>query len=248
MNTLYKLSVAFALASISTLSVNAQFITWSGPTNISGPSDIATNGVYVDALQTHGGYSNFAPLEAISVTNPTTGVATEFNIYTSSGSTGGSPANFYSDGTFTLTADSDTGADGSGSDATPYQQILDEVTYAFTPEVGTVTMSGLTMGDEYQVQVWASAGGRPTTYSSGANTVDANFVPNGTGQYVIGTFTATGATQTFNYQNSYPIDVSAGEINALSLRDLSVPEPSTYAMLFAGLGALALVSRLRRLA
>jgi hypothetical protein len=220
----------------------AQLINWNTIGNISGPSDIATQGTYVDALQTHGGYDFVAgPTVPISVLNPTTNISTQFNVYTSSGSTAGSPANYFADSTFKITADNDGGSDGSGSDATPYQQVLDQATYAFTPEIGTVTMSGLTSGDLYQVQVWASAGYRPTTFTSGTHVANLNFVLNGTGQYVIGTFKAIGTTQTFTYQNSYPIDVSAGEIDALSLRE--IPEPSAFVMLFVGLAFLGLCVR-----
>ena len=40
-----------------------------------------------------------------------------------------------------------------------------------------------------------------------------------------------------------------GEVDAVALRDLgAAPEPSTFAMLFSGVGALVLVARLRRMA
>jgi hypothetical protein len=193
------------------------------------------------------------------VLNPTTNISTVFNAYspTYSGTTSGSrPNSFYGDATFSITADGDTGGDGSGGSATNYQAVLNGSTYVnypaqVPPVVGTVTMSGLTPGASYQVQVWASAGYRPTSYTS-ENTQELNFVPNGTGQFVIGTFTApaaaigqTTSSEYFTYYNTYPIDVSAGEINAISLRE--TPEPSTYAMVFTGLIAGALCLR-RKLA
>jgi hypothetical protein len=51
--------------------------------------------------------------------------------------------------------------------------------------------------------------------------VDLNKVSNKTGEFVIGTFTAQGSSESFTYKNSYKIDVPAGEINAISLRDVS---------------------------
>ncbi len=63
--------------------------------------------------------------------------------------------------------------------------------------------------------------------------------------YVLGTFTATTPTDSFTYAEA---GGAVGEINALSLRDLSaVPEPSTYVLLLGGFGALGLAMRGRRL-
>ena len=61
---------------------------------------------------------------------------------------------------------------------------------------------------------------------SGSSSVDLNKVTNKTGEFVIGTFTAQGSTEIFTYKNSYKIDVPAGEVNAISLRDVS-PNPGT---------------------
>jgi hypothetical protein len=224
-------------------------IDFSSPVNIGDASDIATNGTYIDALQTH------VSAGAINVLNPTTNISTNFKVYSASGSsglTGDNPANYYGDSTFTITADGNSGGDGSTSTATPYLAVLNGSTYtnypAQTPtEVGTVTMSGLTPGAAYQVQVWASAGYRNVTYTSG-NYQNLNFGGNSTGQFVIGTFTApaaavgdTTSSEYFTYQNTYHVDVSAGEIDAISLRE--TPEPSTYALLLAGTAILGFCVR-----
>ncbi|MDB4409051.1 PEP-CTERM sorting domain-containing protein, partial [Akkermansiaceae bacterium] len=76
------------------------------------------------------------------------------------------------------------------------------------------------------------------------------------GDYLIGTFTADAASQTFrmgatragNYVDGQAYDNSNGgqaQINALQVRDLGVvPEPSSTALL--GLGGLALILRRRK--
>jgi hypothetical protein len=200
----------------------AQDITWGKPTPIASPSDIDTNGAYVDALQTHAQKETDGSTQTVAtITNPKTNAAVKFNVYTGGGPTLVAPGIYYSDGTFSITADANGGTDGSNSDATDYQRVLDGCTYVYAPRTGTVSIVGLKKGDSYEVQVWASAGYRPTTYTSGTNSVDLNKTPNKTGEFVIGTFTAQGSTEIFTYKNSYKIDVPAGEINAISLRDVS---------------------------
>jgi hypothetical protein len=162
--------------------------------------------------------------------------------------------------TFDQVSDSDIsspgagGGDGSGSSATPYLQILDGCSYVnVTPagdpsgvsQVSTFSLNHLTAGDVYQVQIWnvSSWAGHVTTEFSGATPVDLPGL-----DFVVGKFTATiSGTQSFTMQG-LP-GGNYGEIDAIALRDLgAAPEPSTYAMLFAGIGALVLVVRLRRAA
>ncbi len=229
--------LAATLFATLTASLQAQIITFQTPVDYTGSaSQLATNGTYVDALETHGNAS------AVDVTNPTTGVVVPFNVYSTIISPP-SGLNTYADATFSIQAQGDSGSDGSGSNATAYQQALNGSTYIFTPGIGTVTISGLQSGDEYQLQIFNVNGGRPTTYTSGPNSVIVGGAVTGAGpgQYVIGTFSATGPTDSFTFQNTpgSTIDVPAGEINGLSLRDLSaVPEPTTYAMLLAGFAFL----------
>jgi hypothetical protein len=80
------------------------------------------------------------------------------------------------------------GTNGSGSFATPYQAVLDDVAYVggfnSTLETGTVTLNSLKVGDLYQVQVFNDGGSVTTISGLNSDTIAQ--------QYTIGTFTATG--------------------------------------------------------
>ena len=60
----------------------------------------------------------------------------------------------------------------------------------------------------------------------------------GLGQFVIGTFTADAATQDFSFSSN------ARQLNAIQLRAVAVPEPSSIALV--GLSGLGLLIRRRR--
>jgi hypothetical protein len=99
-------------------------------------------------------------------------------------------------------------------------------------------LSGLTTGDTYQVEVWLSADF--LTELTGTNTPH---LTNDT--YVVGTFTAQDTTASFSTitnVNAYTV------VSDVALRQVSTPEPSTYAMMLGGLGLLALGLRFKRAA
>ena len=113
---------------------------------------------------------------------------------------------------------------------------------------GNIYLNGLTIGDEYLVQIfepfwdanWTTqfqggANTSSTVYSAGVAR-DGNPDTNNP-SYVLGTFVADSTNQTVVVSGP-----SAPEFTALQLR--AVPEPSTYALL--GLGALALLIACRR--
>jgi hypothetical protein len=113
-------------------------------------------------------------------------------------------------------------------------------TGTFGESTGTVTLNNLTIGDTYQVQSWSYYTGD----SSSATTTYSGFTPvsllTKTGQFALGTFTATTTSETYTYTTGGGHNF----INAVSVFDESggtsnVPEPSTWVLL--GLGALALV-------
>ena len=107
-----------------------------------------------------------------------------------------------------------------------YQAVLTGGNYSSGATACTVTLNNLTLGEQYQVQLWVddsrSAGSsRTETVSSGtAVTLDYNNtdVPGGLGQYTLGTFTADAATQTITLTGN-----ASSQINAIQLRDLGLP-------------------------
>jgi hypothetical protein len=229
MKTVFFTVVATLVASVG---VHAQ-ITWAAAQPYTGTAaDISTAGTFVAGVYENGSASG-APIAVGSMS-------------------------------FDLSSDSHIagpgygGGDGSGSTATPYLQILDGCTYvnvvpqgspSGVSQVNTFTLQNLAAGDLYQVQVWNvtgygganNANGRETILS-GTNTGDLVG-----SDFVLGTFTAGAGNTSFTMQGipgGY-----YGEVDAVALRDLgAAPEPSTFAMLFSGVGALVLVARLRRMA
>jgi hypothetical protein len=210
--------------------LHAQFITWTGPNTITGDSDIVTTGTYIDAVKTGQG----GPVAGYTTAN---GVV--FHTHTGVGA--------FDDGTIALSGDQPNGTNtGIGTASTPdsaYNAVLTGILYFYTgtatPPVGTATFEGLTSGDSYRIQVWNSEGansGYPATSYTGSTPADTIAFAN---NYAIGTFTATATTASFSITDggSFPM------ISAISLYE--VPEPSTYAMLFGGLGMLVLISRFR---
>ncbi len=130
----------------------------------------------------------------------------------------------------------------------------------------TYTFSGLTVGNAYQIQLWAqdnvsthlvngivlNNGGlvtAPNPGTSGHATLLLETGLNLPGQFATGTFVADSATQSFLARawtnlTTTPVAGSNTTINAYQLRDLGVvPEPSS--VLLGGLGLLALLRRRR---
>ena len=104
---------------------------------------------------------------------------------------------------------------------------------------GEVTLGRLTPGDDYQVQLFLhdarnDSSARIATVTSGANSVTLAYNSNdpipgganannsgGVGQFVIGTFTATGPTETFTL--SVPDGQGGLQVNAIQVRNVSQP-------------------------
>jgi hypothetical protein len=157
----------------------------------------------------------------------------------------------------------DTSAN-SGSFASlssPYKGLLGTAIAASYYATMTLTLGGLDAGNSYRVQLWVNDSKKDILYNrvqiggDGSNTeVKTNVA--GTvgaiGQYVIGTFTATGSSQQITFVGLTDVDginfVSRNPIvNAFQLRLESsgqVPEPTSITIF--GLGALGFAYQARR--
>lgn len=141
-------------------------------------------------------------------------------------------------------------------------------------DAATITLSGLTIGDTYVMQIFTNdartSGGRNNLWQTGFSDGTQNFADSFTagthgisnlnnrdsvtfagetsGDSIIGTFVADATTQSFDHQgtrNAFDTNSGGqGQINAFQLRVISVPEPSSAALL--GLGGLALLQRRRK--
>ncbi len=234
---------AFALAAPAQ---NAN-ITWQSPATISGTSDVSLDGTLVGTWgpgDDWGGTSR-------SDYYPVNGVT--FAAY------GSGPF-----GSWVSTSGLD---DRYGSYANPntadanYNYILQTAEYSYGEPI-SLTWGGMTAGDTYQLEFWVQDGRnsvtaeRSETLTGGASTSAAlayGTGPNGTGpgQYIIGTFVADNTgTETLTINPFGGADISASaQVNLLQLRDLtSVPEPSTVAVLVAGVGAMLFGLRRRTVA
>jgi len=194
------------------LVASAASITWAAPVTIAGDTDVSTNGGLLYAYD-ESGAAAVVNTVSFAAGNSTTALGANVTI---SGITGG--------GTY-----GGFGASGSpwSSLSSSYQTVLTGAAYGVTT-AGTITLNNLIVGHSYQVQVWVDdsrtygAGRNETNSSSGGNTVVMSYnstgLQGGVGQYAIGTFTASAATQAFTLQGSAG---GSTQLNAIQLRDLT---------------------------
>ena len=123
----------------------------------------------------------------------------------------------------------DGGHPVSGADAANYASLLGGASWSGVSAGSiTVTLSGLTVGHQYEVQVWAyddraSIATRTETLNGSASDISIQTLARGVtmlGRSGIGTFTPDSTSQVFTVTDS---SASGPQINALQLRDLSVP-------------------------
>jgi hypothetical protein len=248
-NAIVMVSSAIALV---VQSAQAGPILWNSPVNISGVTDVQTGSVFMafsfGATGVTGTTINGVVFAPFAVTNTTTSVTV---------------GNLTLSGTSTVNG----GAVGAFGSASPpfstlpaaYQSMLASSAYQDNNPM-LVTLSGLAVGQKYQIEYWVNdsrngVGNVRTDTLSDAGASTAILSENtgaggGLGQYVIGIFTAAGATQSFTITGvntpSATFQNTASQMNGLEvLAVASTPEPASMTLL--GLGALALgFARLRK--
>jgi lysophospholipase L1-like esterase len=198
----------------------AQSIAWVGPTVITGDANLLTNGVYFDA---------FIPLLPGSLT--------------ADGVTFHAPTGTDTDGkiSYVIASGSDQRYANNAAFTGGSSQFNAIMNAGGTFEnggagAGTVTISGLTPGNTYSVQIfdYAGDGDAGLTTFSGSTPVTLTTTGSGAtgGSFATGTFTATGATESFNWNgagSSYTV------LGAISVRKLPItPTVSPTNMVTAG--------------
>jgi len=221
-------------------------LTWSSAQNISGDSDVQTNGTV---------FAAYAFSSSESTPTTVNGITFEpFNALSKNSTSLGSGLASFTVGNITVSTTAGETVNGHdydtfGSASAPftnlssaYQTLLGadvNTSASDSPLVMTVAIAGLTHRQSYQVELWVNDSRGPigpyrSETLSGNNGPTLSFntgSEGGLGQFVIGTFVAGGTSQSFTItgtsSNSGIQDVS--QINALEVLTnvQSVPEPSS---------------------
>ena len=206
-------SVAVALAIltlwVATLKVSAATISWGPATTITADADVNTSG---SALYAYTGGSA-ATVNGVAFTAGT-GFAAWGSVSFTSGFTTSSTNAFA------------VAADPFQQLSVAYTNVLRGAAYGGTA-AGTVTLTNLTIGRDYSVQIWvndARVAGNARTETINGTTVTLDYnnfdAAGGVGQYAIGYFTADNTSQAFAMTPSASGSV---QLNALSVRDNGLP-------------------------
>jgi len=193
---------------------------WQAPRPINNGSEVSTQGTLVIARQATGSASGGNADQTVNGVTFLGNANTENGVtFSVAGQTGYHPTTFISTKTF------------SGTNAVAYAAMLAGAWYGSTAPV-TLGLEGLTLGHQYLIQIWVAdfrqltnSRSETITGTSGSDvnpptllylTGDGVNSASGTGQYVIGTFTATGPNVTFNLTGN-----QSSQLNAFQLRDLT---------------------------
>lgn len=224
-------------------------ITWSTASQITGDSDVLTGGTLQEAY-------NFGPGGITS----TTVNGELFSNFASNNLLTDTVGNITLSGASAILG-AGIGTFGSASPpyvgiSSAYQALLGSGVYVIGSPM-LVTISGLTSGLSYEVEVWvndsrgAVGPNRADTLSGTTNQViDFNTgAEGGLGQFTIGTFIASGSTQSFSvagFDSTSPGSY-ASQLNGIEvIQGVSIPEPSSIGMVGLGAGVLALGFARRR--
>jgi hypothetical protein len=210
-------------------------ITWGSATTVSGDSDVSTSGTLLYAYN----------VGASGVSSATVNTVTFASYVFPS-----APAQTVTVGSVTFTESPGYlwGSNSLGSSSAPfsnlssgYKTLLGSAGGADNPVTITATLGGLTVGNQYQLQIWTSNPSNAsnpygtiigdTTFTAGNSvTLDPNTTnaSGGLGQYVIGTFTADGVSRTFTMNSS---GFNAPSLSAFQVRDVTpIPGPGGAAV------------------
>jgi hypothetical protein len=246
--------IAFLFGSLLALtSLSRGAITWHAAQNITGDSNVSTNGTSLYAF-------NFTTVTGATLVNGVQFINS--NTFSATGaysfdylspSTGRATAadSGHTSGNFTTLSSSyqallsqsirSTGGSGSGA-------ANDAAFNAYA-----LVLNGLTAGTVYEVQVWindsrsvdpAIQGLGHLDRGAGGPLVDYNVgnKAGNLGQYVVGTFVATGSDEFFTFDTWAAPTANVAALNAFQVR--IIPEPS--GVIFGVLGTMGVVRRRRR--
>lgn len=236
-------------------------VTWGTPTNISGDTDVVTDGTLLYAY-------NFGAAGVASTTvNGVTFTAGAFPGSITNTTTIGN-IGFSEDAFQGYLVSYNTLGTGSGAFNTlsaAYKTLLSTGGGASAYSTLSMTLNGLNAGYSYKIQWWLNNSSQQqntgdgfafqsTNATAGNNVIlDGNVGDtNGNlGQFVTGTFVAssTSAVIEFTGNGVGPSPNSFGNkpfLNAVQLRQTAVPEPGTYALGAIGMCVLACLQRRRQ--
>lgn len=228
-------ALSFLGASVS----HAANIVWLSPTDVSSVSDIVTTGSLFDSAAIFS--TNDLSINGVTFNHALSPSGGSFSFSNSSGIT---LSNYSFDRASLGSAPASLGSD--------YQKLITIASGASDQSL-IISLSSLTVGSEYLVQLWTpywDANNWATSFSGGVNT--SNYLNTGylagerPAQFVVGSFIADATNQiiTSNAKNHWSL------ISGLQVRTISavaaVPEPETYAMFMAGLGLMGFIARRRK--